>query len=192
MKKIFTVAVLAISFFAFAGTAQANEGQIELRNTVGQSPHCYAVSGLFPNGEYNIEILCRDLIYPISSDLLTYVVWGTPANGGNPFKLGDLGVGKAYFKTKTAFTSLFVTQERDEGVRSPSGPVAMQGNVAPIPFLDTQSPAQPGVPEATLAPTPSPTPRPSAIANFIRGGGIITAVAVFVVILMLILVKPFK
>lgn len=178
--------------------ALANEGRFILQNTVGGTSRCEVTSGLFPDGQYNLLFLCRDLVYPISSELFIYVVWTQPADGSAPVKLGGLGAGKAYFKTTKAFNTVFVTQERnnDGNLKTPTGPIAMRGNLQTITFLDSssgaQAPTETMLPGQTVSPSSSPRPRSNVLSNVLKGGGIITAISVFVIILMLILVKPFK
>ena len=125
-------------------SAWASEGDIELRSTTGEDYRCRA-SSYFIGGVFDIPISCRDLIYPAGPNIFTYVVWANPKAGGNPVKLGSLGFGTAHFKTKTAFTNLFVTTEVNNKVKRPEGRVVMQGLVQPITLLERPS-------------TPTPTP----------------------------------
>jgi len=108
------------------------------------------------NKNYNMLVSCRDLLYPADTTLFTYVLWGVPTAGGEPFKLGALGFGKADFTTKTPFTVLFVTAETDERVGSPSGDIVMQGSSQPITFLDKPTTPTPA-PSGKLSPTPTVT-----------------------------------
>lgn len=192
----FTGLLVGLLMLGATSKASANEGRFVLQNTVGGSSRCEVTSGLFSDGEYNLMFICRDLVYPISSDLFLYVAWTVPADGSDPIKLGSIGVGKILFKTKKPFNTILVTQEKSNtnNLKSPTGPIAMRGNFQLIEFLDdpsqVQAPTQPGqtpIPTAVASPAPNRT-----VSNILKGGGIITAVAVFLIILMLILVKPFK
>lgn len=72
-------------------------------------------------------------------------MWANPLDGGNPVKFGELGIGKATFESKKAFSGLYVTTERNRGIRKPEGEVVMSGNVEALTFLDRPT-------------TPTPTP----------------------------------
>jgi hypothetical protein len=141
--------------FAFAITAvNASEGRVELRSTTGEDYRCDATSFYMENSSYNILIGCRGLIYPPDEDLLNYVVWATPEDGGNPQRLGELGVGKALFRTRESFSSLFVTTEQNKSTRSPEGKTVMRGTIVPISFL-----------EKPTTPTPTPEEQESEIVQ---------------------------
>ena len=187
---------VAISLFLAARPARASEGTVDLRSTTGQTARCFAASVLMPDYNYQVVVSCRDLIYPASSEEFTYTLWATPTSGGNAAKLGDLGVGKAQFKTKAAFSSLLVTEERGNRARTPSSDIVMQGNVQPISFLE-------GAPQPTPAPTkttpaqkfgelveqpqasPTIAPQQGGFLSRIRGAGIIIAIVIFVIILII-------
>jgi hypothetical protein len=123
----------------------ASEGLIELRSTTGEDYRCHA-SSYNIGGVFRIPTSCRDLIYPAGPNIFTYVVWANPRAGGNPVKLGSLGFGTAEFKTKTAFTDLFVTTESSGKVKTPTGRVVMRGSVQQITFLERPTTPTP-VPE---------------------------------------------
>lgn len=197
MKKFLALFILTLALFGFATkSASASEGIVELRNTVGGQSRCFATSVLMPDFNYNVLITCRDLIYPVSSEVLTYIVWATPLNSRDAIKLGELNFGKVQFKTKTSFSNIFITQEKDDNknVKFPAGQVAMRGNVQAIEFLDRP---QENIQEEISSPEPtaSPVPQPNQTSNtvrWLRTGGLITVVSIFIIIMMLILVKPFK
>lgn len=193
-KFVFSTAIgLFLTVFA-SKSVFASEGQIELRNQQQGQAHCYAVSGYLPGeAQYNILVICRNLVYPVSPEALKYVVWMTPSNGSAPRRLGDLAFGKVTYKTNIPFSSMFVTQEKDVNINAPTGPTVMRGNVRSIPFLEAGSePQLTDEPEATVSPSPSPAPRRTNVLSFLRSGAVLTVIAIFVVLLMLILVKPFK
>lgn len=145
------LAIIAL-YFASA-SAEASEGNIELGSTTGQNSRCFANSVLMRDFNFTIVVNCRDLLYPPAPDLFSYLLWATAIKDGKAIKLGELGVGKAEFRTPVAFSNLFVTPERDTNVNSPTGPVVMQGAVQPVGFLE-------GAPVPQLQqPTPTPTPK---------------------------------
>jgi len=136
-----------------AGGVKANEGTAELRNTTGDRARCWVASVLLKTFSYHVVVSCRDLIYPVDENVFDYVLWINPVGRKVPEKLGSLGVGKAQFDTRLAFASMFVTKEGKLNPIKP-GPVAMQGNIGSVPFLEVA----PG--EPTLTPIPTPL-RPS-------------------------------
>lgn len=179
---------LSLAFLVNAKTAQASEGPFVLRNMVGEAARCEGGSVLMQDRNYNIYISCRDITYPGGTDVFSYVVWGVPAEGGNHFRLGTIGLGKVSFKTKTAFSSLYVTKEEDEGTRSPNGPVIMQGSVGRFETLDGPVPT-PGLGElATPTPTPIATPAPRNLGRIFAAGGILAFIAIFGVILVIFVI----
>jgi hypothetical protein len=116
---------------------------------MGKDYRCFVVSLGMQNLEYRIPFACRDLLYPAGENIFTYIMWATPLEGDNPIKLGSLGLGKGEFKTKTPFSSLFVTTEKNSKTKIPTGVVVMRGIVEPIAFLEkppaptlTESPRQ--------------------------------------------------
>lgn len=143
----------AMLFFLAASSVRASEGSVELVSTSGQNSRCFANSVLMRDFNFTIVVNCRDLLYPPAPDLFSYLLWATASKDGKAIKLGELGVGKAEFRTPVAFSNLFVTPERDANVNSPTGPVVMQGAVQPVGFLE-------GAPAPELQqPTPTPTPK---------------------------------
>lgn len=189
MKRIGVLIAFLLGFSAiFAlnpGSIHASEGKFHFKNTVNEDSQCFALSVLMDNLNYNLLVTCRELTYPGGTEVFRYVVWANPIEGGNAFRLGELGVGKAEFSTKTAFSSLFVTREREKNARTPSGPVVMQANFQRIIELDGPSTSvdepELGEPEATM--TPLPTTRPtSSITRVLATGGIITFLILFAVI----------
>ena len=146
-RKKFTIYIFAfiVSLFLFSKVANASEGTVELRSTNNNDYRCFAASLLMPNTNYNIIVSCRDLLYPPQPDLFTYIMWAQPLEGANPAKLGELGIGKAIFETRVAFSNLYVTTEKNRGVRRPEGQIVMRGNVQSVSFLDrpeTPTPTQ--------------------------------------------------
>lgn len=146
VAKIVAASLFIFVFaFLFPNLVKASEGTIELRSTTADDYRCFAASLKMQDGTYHIPISCRDLIYPAGPDIFSYVVWANLVGGGNPLRLGSLGFGKAEFKTKTAFTTLFVTTETSSKTKTPQGQVVMRGVVQPITFL-----------ERPTTPTPAP------------------------------------
>lgn len=193
LKYVLTGLIACLILVAFASQASASEGQAEMKNLVGDPSQCQVTSGLFAGSEYNILVLCRDLVYRNNPEALYYIVWAQPTQGGDPIKLGDLGLGNALFKTKTSFNRVFATQERDRNVKKPTGVVAMSGNMHGFALFSTNSasPVAPTNPEPLITPSPTPMENTSFLSRF-RTGGVITVVSVIVIIIMLVVVKPFK
>ncbi|KKQ85200.1 MAG: hypothetical protein UT08_C0009G0034 [Candidatus Woesebacteria bacterium GW2011_GWB1_38_8] len=138
MKKVFLFLFLEISFtglLVFAGKTLASEGTIELESVTGAPYRCFAASIRMQNLEYRIPMTCINLIYPADENIFNYILWATPSAGGNPLKLGALGLGRGEYKTKTSFSSLFVTTESNKDTKTPSGRVVMRGDIDEITFL---------------------------------------------------------
>ncbi len=114
--------------------------------------------------------------------MFSYVAWAKNAENGNPIKLGTLGVGKVEFKTKTTFSSIFVTKETNPSTRSPKGAVIMQGGLQKISLLEDPSQAEYkselGQPEIT----PTPKVQKSSGLNIFRLGGTLAVVALIGII----------
>lgn len=181
-------ALAFLLFFLFAVPANASEGPFVLRNTVGDAARCEGGSILMQDRNYNIYVSCRDISYPGGTDVFSYVVWGVPSAGGNHFRLGTLDLGKVTFKTKTAFSSLYVTKEEDEKARSPQGPVIMQGTVGRFETLDG-TPTTPVVSElGTPTPSPIATPQPRNLGRIFAAGGVLAFIAIFGVILVIFVI----
>lgn len=135
-KLTILIIVLASGFILFSREAHAAEGVVELRSNKGEKNRCFASYILMPNSSYTVLVSCRDLIYPPQPSLFNYIVWATPTDGGNAVRLGELGVGKASFNTRIAFSGLFVTIEQSKSPRTPEGEVVMQGSGQEVEFLD--------------------------------------------------------
>lgn len=143
---IFKAAAISLFLLGFLSTAditRASEGTVELESQTNEPTRCYAVSLRMQNLEYRILFSCRYLIYPVDENIFNYVMWATPASGGNAVKLGAVGLGKGEFKTKTAFSSLFVTTESKKDTKIPTGNTVMFGDVQSIMFLEEELTATP-------------------------------------------------
>jgi hypothetical protein len=194
--KIFAIILLlAAAVLVASKPAQASEGTANLTSPTAENASCFISSVLLENRNYKLIVSCRDLIYPPSQDLFSYILWTTPAEGGNAIKLGELGVGKAEFNTNRAFSELFVTSEPDNRVRSPSDRVIMRGSIEPLNFEgkveaaqappeEKEEPAE-SFGEIIEEPTPTPTPIPQqpGVLGGIRRAGIIALAIFFVIIL---------
>jgi hypothetical protein len=140
MKKItFLFGILLVAGLGIIlnpKTASASEGYVEIASTTrDKNNRCYALSVSMDNQSFRILVTCRDLIYPPNSDLVSYIVWARPIDGALPKRLGKLGIGKAEFRTQDAFSSLFITTEKEDAPKTPEGQIVMQGDVRPIGFL---------------------------------------------------------
>ncbi len=147
--KITVFLLLFVLFFLISKRAIASEGTIELTSRTGEQTRCYVASLRMQNLEYKMLFSCKYLIYPVDETIFNYVMWAQPKDGGKAIKLGTIGLGKGEFKTRTPFTSLFVTTESNKDTKTPSGKIVMSGNVQPIKFLEeekisTQTPSPEG------------------------------------------------
>jgi len=186
---MFSGLVVAVALFVVGvKTANASEGIFELRNRVGEQARCVAYSVLMQDRKYDILMSCRDILYPGGTDVFSYVVWAVPTDGGAHFRLGSLGLGKVSFGSNYAFSSLYVTKETDDRVRSPQGPVIMQGSLQRSELLD--GPAPTPNPNELGEPTPSPiaTPQPRNLGRIFAAGGVIAFIAIFGVILVVFVI----
>ncbi|OGM10023.1 hypothetical protein A2Z67_01695 [Candidatus Woesebacteria bacterium RBG_13_36_22] len=152
--KIAVFLLFSLFFFVPDKAACASEGTVELTSQTNEPSKCFAASLRMQNLEYRILFSCHYLIYPVDETTFNYVMWATPQKGGNPVKLGTLGLGKGEFKTKTPFTSLFVTTESKKDTKTPSGSVVMRGNIKSIEFL-----------EGETTPTPTSSPESDQVQN---------------------------
>ena len=189
MRKIlFSIGLIIAAFSFLASPLRASEGTAELTSTKGQVMRCDAYSMLIENYEYQISLNCRDLIYPPKPDAFSYILWATPTQNDKPLNIGELGIGKGNFKTKTAFSKLFVTIESDIRTRAPEGEVVMEGAIQGISFLDqAEETSKPASEKVTPTPTSTPTPTTSSARNIlgkILGTGAIILGLVLVVVIV--------
>lgn len=191
MKKILFGSLIAGAlFFGLAKNSLASEGTFDLRNRVGDDARCSAYSVLMQDLNYNILLSCRDILYPGGQSVFTYVVWAVPSTGGNHFKLGTIGLGKVAFKTKTPFSSMYVTKESEANTRTPSGQIIMQGSLNTNQFLDGSTKPAPETKDEQIEtePTPIATKAPTNLGRIFAAGGILAFIAIFGVILVIFVV----
>ena len=190
MRKIlFSIGLIIAAFSFLASPLRASEGTAELKSIKGETMRCFATSILMENYEYQVSLSCRDLIYPPKPDAFSYILWATPTQNDKPLNIGELGIGKGNFKTKTAFSKLFVTIESDMRTRAPEGEIVMEGNIQSISFLDKQEEIKTPAEQAKITPTASPTPTPTTssarnILGKILGTGAIILGLVLVVVIV--------
>jgi hypothetical protein len=193
VKKILLFLGINIALlFLSAGVTSASEGNTTLQSIIGGDSTCDAKSALMADNRYTILITCKDLLYPPTSDTNAYVVWATPTGGGSAFRLGALGFGRAEFKTQNPFSALFVTRERVNNqnlsrLKDP-GAVVMRGTVNVDPEAPKEIPAE--IIEEII-PEPTTAPKTNLLGK-IGTGAIITIISIVLIIVMLVLVKPFK
>jgi hypothetical protein len=185
-KYISGFVVFITLFVVLASSISADE--YNLRNRVGESARCTIYSVLMQDSNYNLSLDCRDILYPGGETVFSYVLWAVPSDGGGHFKLGTIGFGKNSFKTKTPFSSVYVTKEANDKVRSPEGQIIMQGSLERNEFLDGPVPApnpdELGTPEAS----PIVTPAPRNLGRIFAAGGVLAFVAIFGVILVIFVI----
>lgn len=188
---------------AGVGTAFASDGTFELRSTTQYDYRCFAASLLMQNANYKIIVSCRNILYPVPIEgaNYSYVLWANPIDGGNPIKLGGIGLGKGEYATKKAFASLFITTEKNAKANAPAGEVVMRGSVKPITFLEkptsdttqqTDNNTQEGE-NKTESPTPEPTKtsvRDRLIVGLKRAGLASGLALVAILGLVFILTRP--
>jgi hypothetical protein len=197
MKSLLKIFLVVFFLFSLSiSSVRAMEGTTELESITAEDYRCYAVSIQMMNWSYQILVTCRNLIYPAGDNIFQYVMWADPIEEGKPIRLGELGLGRASFRTKTSFSSLFVTTEINKRGKEPEGSTVMIGNVERIHFLDEPSPAQvldigEGEPEispttATLTPT-TPEERPEStdsnrLVMGLRRAGIVIGIALITIV----------
>ena len=141
--KLLLIVIVSITLFTVSKSeVSASDGTFELRSTQGTDSRCYAASLMMQDGVYTVLVSCRDLIYPGEYGLVNYVLWAQPTDGSNPVNLGLLGYGKATFRSRKPFSSLFVTIEGQVGGK-PAGKEVMTGSVNPDTFLERPTTATP-------------------------------------------------
>lgn len=206
MKKfqfLITALFILTLFLVAAPATHASEGTAELRSTTSGPSRCFVNSTLTIDFNYSILVNCRDLIYPPAPDMFAYLLWAISTKDGKVEKIGELGVGKAEFKTDKTFSHLFVTKEPNGQTRSPSEFIVMQGDIGPIGFLETSTGTAPEVQaeerplpgEKEVKPSPSPKTetRGSDFLAGVRRAAIIFIVVLFALIIILIaLVSSFR
>lgn len=182
VKSILFATVFFGVFVFFTQKTEASEGTIELRSTTRETYRCYATSMLMQDQNYTILVSCRELLYPAGNTVFTYVLWAQPTDGSAPRRLGELGFGRLNARLNQPFSQLFVTTEPNAGVRAPSGPTVMRGNVQPITFLDratTPTPTSTSISSGgggtqngneTVTPTPSQSTGSRVATAFKRAG----------------------
>jgi len=195
MKKFLaTLFFLTLVALLSARPLRASEGTAELTSTKGEPMRCHATSVLMKDFNYKIVVSCRDLIYPPKPDIFNYMLWVQPEEGNKPERLGELGVGKAEFKTETKFSALFVTLEKSDRPRTPEGERVLEGSIQTINFLDEGANGRivlEEVPDRFEA-TPTPTPKPAArnlVTRILGTGIIILAIVVAVIFVVYLITK---
>ncbi len=136
VKFLLLTVSLILGLFLSSRIVSASEGTVELRSTTNEDYRCFAASLRMQDQNFRLLVSCRDLVYPVDTNIFSYTIWATPSDGGNAIKLGELGLGKVELRTKEAFTGLFVTTEQNSRTRTPSGNTVMTGSVSPLSFLD--------------------------------------------------------
>ncbi|MBU0570207.1 hypothetical protein KKB40_05545 [Patescibacteria group bacterium] len=132
-----------IMLFWITRKAVASNGTVELKSVTRENYRCFVASLQMQNLEYKMPFNCEGLLYPAGENIFSYIMWAVPIDGNTSVKLGALALGKGEFKTKTSFSSLFVTTEKDSKTKIPTGVVVMRGTVEPIAFLENPPPPTP-------------------------------------------------
>lgn len=188
MKQLATlVAIFPFLFTVLATQASASEGFIKLNSTDGSPMTCNGFSALMPSSlDYMMLIDCENIVYPTANNQFNYVAWAQPSDGGNPIRLGTLGVGTADFEVDVPFNQIFVTSESSSRPRTPSDNTVLRGNVTGNNPADTNEPARnEEQPQSTPTSSPVPEQQRSFFSRLFQASNIIPFVGV---ILLLILV----
>lgn len=197
MKYKITLSLLLVFLLSklFVADTHASEGVFNIHSTQGQSMRCYASSILMLDRNYNVLVSCRDIVYPAQGEVFSYVVWANALEETKPIRLGTLGLGRALFKTKKKFGSLFVTTEASKNPRTPSANIVMRGNLESIPLLERPTTPTPTTEEQTTK-TPEGqegvedgSSRNKVVSGLRRAGLIIFVVLIVVVGIVFIVTR---
>ncbi|HJZ06277.1 hypothetical protein A2634_02395 [Candidatus Amesbacteria bacterium RIFCSPHIGHO2_01_FULL_48_32] len=163
MKK--WVGVFLAAGLVMATGVGASEGTADIFSLRGRRERCFLASVLMPSGNYKVIMSCRDMIFPPEQFVYGYAVWINPVEGGDPIKLGSLGVGKGEYGTKKAFSSVYISEDRPivrEGTRKIFPPALMQGEMKPLNIWASDVIAEPtATPGPTVVPTLGEGERPA-------------------------------
>ncbi len=192
LRNILISVIFVFALFSVVKPASASEGTVELRSATTNSYRCFVASVQMIDLKYRVLVTCRDLLYPAGDDIFTYMLWGTPVSGKSAIKFGELGLGRAEFRIKTAFSNLFVTTEKNAKTKEPTGPVIMKGNVKRIAFLDNKvsAPAEEEIDapdEVVASPSPTLSTKDRLVAGLRKAGvaSLLALVAVFGLVFVL-------
>lgn len=181
LRNILVSVIVIFALFSVVKPANASEGTVELRSTTANSYRCFVASVQMIDLKYRVLVTCRDLLYPAGDDIFTYMLWGTPVSGKSAIKFGELGLGRAEFQVKSAFSNLFVTTEKKAKTKEPAGSVIMRGNVKRIAFLDSKTTPSPGEEveppdEVTASPSSALSTKDKLVAG-LRKAGVVSLLA---------------
>jgi len=196
MKGVLKITITTVVFlFLSAVSVFASEGTFELRSTDSNNYRCFVASLQMQNLTYNVAISCREIVFPLDTTIYSYILWANPSSGGSPIKIGNIGLGRAQFSTKTNFSSLFITGEQNPNVKVPTGNVIMKGSIKPITFLETETPTTTSSPgEQSVSPTLTPGPQTSLRDRILTGlkrAGLATGLALVAIFgLVFVLTRP--
>lgn len=201
--KILTSALfITLALFIFSTPTHASEGTAELKSTTDNQTRCFVTSIRTQDFNFKVVVSCRDLVYPTDQGGFAYILWATPKAGGSPLKLGALGLGKAIFKSKKAFTQLYVTSERDAKVKKPSNNIVAKGIIKPIDILVTKNPTpfqeEPAEDFGEIVDQPAPIiiePQAGNDQGFFSGArrnSIIAIIGIFIIIIILAFITRSK
>ncbi|HLE49352.1 MAG TPA: hypothetical protein VI819_04975 [Patescibacteria group bacterium] len=200
MLKILKTFIFGFSIYLLLGftVVHASDGTFELRSTTELDYKCFAASLQMQTGSYRVIVSCRNILYPVDGSIYTYILWANPVAGGDPFALGQIGLGKGEYVSKVPFASLFITTEKNAKTKLPAGEVVMRGSVKPITFLEKPTENLPENPEATgeeSQESPTPTPEKSSVRDKVilglKRAGLASGLALVAIIgLVFVLTRP--
>ncbi len=155
MNKAFWTIVAVIGFFVSlqAGSVQAHEGRLVLRNN---SLACEGLS-VWKESHYRITGRCSGLVYPYAERLSNYVLW-VKSGQENPKRIGSVNLGYFDASSTNAFDQVILSAEGESYTNKPSDFVLATGNVQPFDFPTSTNNAGPTPAPVLRLPTPTPTP----------------------------------
>ncbi|OGD83138.1 hypothetical protein A2572_03760 [Candidatus Collierbacteria bacterium RIFOXYD1_FULL_40_9] len=201
MKKIFVGLFLLTFAFLVKGTANANEGILNLR---GSGASCFAAS-IYVDSAYRILMTCRELKIALTPERTRYVAW-VVGEDDKQKRLGEIVNGKMSVMTDVKIKQVFITSEDDSYGNKPTGEVLLSAGVEPIDFgkgvvsmTPTPTPTQISVTATvTKAPKATATPKPTSSTDATKSSGLGSAlstvfkIALFGFGLLLIIVGVFS
>ena len=154
MKK--WLVAMGVMGLVMAGRVGASEGTAEIYSLRGRPERCFLASILMQDGKYKVMISCRDLIFPPDQGVYGYVLWAYPADGGDPVKLGSIGVGKGLYTMPVSFSGVYVSEDKPvvrQGVKRIFPDPLMRGTMEALAIWTSD---RVSLPTPTLEPTPTP------------------------------------
>lgn len=131
MKKLLA-GLIAFTMVVGLGVSQASahEGSVDL---TGNGVSCKGVS-LWQDGAYKVNGRCDGLVYPYETQYNKYVLWGKTSDRGEIVRIAEVDRGYFAGSISNAFTSMYITAEKDGLVRKMSEKQIVAGSVDAFSF----------------------------------------------------------